>query len=158
MDVSAMSVIDSRWATLERRARRRDALLLVFLLAVPIAWSSAPGDSQEIVRARTFALVDRQGTVWAELKLEDGAPGLFIYDANGVSRASLAHGDDGTALYLSDELGDTRVGVAQFAHGGGGVALHGPENKGAAVLYYKDGGSLTFYDAEGGVIHRIPAR
>ena len=46
--------------------------------------------------------------------------------------------------------------MAQFAHGGGGVALHGPRDKGAAVLYYKGAGSLTMYDEAGKVVARVP--
>ena len=52
--------------------------------------------------------------------------------------------------------GTTRVGVAQFAHGGGGFALHGPEAKGAAVLYLQGDGSLTFYGPDGDVQARYP--
>lgn len=54
------------------------------------------------------------------------------------------------------KTGDTRIGVAQFAHGGGGFALHGPEAKGAAVLYLKERGTLTFYGDEGGVTRQAP--
>jgi hypothetical protein len=43
------------------------------------------------------------------------------------------------------------VGGTLFAHGGGGFALHGPEAKGAAVLYLKGDGNLTFFGAEGEV-------
>lgn len=55
-------------------------------------------------------------------------------------------------------MGDTRLGAAQFAHGGGGYALHGPGGRGAAVLYLSGDGSLTIYDAEGGVTARFPER
>ena len=49
------------------------------------------------------------------------------------------------------------AGVARFAHGGGGVALHGAESRGAAVLFLKDGaGSLTFYDESGETRQRVP--
>jgi len=59
-------------------------------------------------------------------------------------------------LYVRDASDQVRIGVAQFAHGGGGVALHGAAAKGAAVLYFKEQGSLTFYDSEGNVIARSP--
>jgi hypothetical protein len=71
-------------------------------------------------------------------------------------RVTLRHDDDETALYLRDAAGDIRVGVAQYAHGGGGFALNRPEVKGAAVLYFKEAGSLTFYDAEGTITSRVP--
>ncbi|MDH3732773.1 MAG: hypothetical protein OEU54_04530 [Gemmatimonadota bacterium] len=35
---------------------------------------------------------------------------------------------------------------------------HGPEMKGAAVLYLKGDGSLTFYGDDGAVLDRFPAR
>lgn len=82
---------------------------------------------------------------------------LQIVDAEGRVRMELAHDSSGTRLYVRDEAGDVRVGVAQFAHGGGGVALHGPGGRGAAVLYLKGDGSLTFYDAAGTATARFPA-
>ncbi len=44
----------------------------------------------------------------------------------------------------------TRVGVAQFAHGGGGVALYGPDSKVAAVLYLKVGAASASSTRRGG--------
>ncbi len=46
--------------------------------------------------------------------------------------------------------------MAQFAHGGG-VALRGPDSKGAAVLYFKDQGSLRSFDSEGQVTNQVLA-
>ena len=67
------------------------------------------------------------------------------------------HDETQAAMYLLDEAGAIRVGAAQYAHGGGGFALHGDESKGAAVLYMKDRkGTLTFYDDGGGVRARLP--
>lgn len=90
--------------------------------------------------------------------ITDTNRGLYLKDRNGVNRASLFHADDGTGLYIMDEGGVTRIGIAQFAHGGGGVALHGPESKGATVLYYKNDGSLRFFDAQGVVTNQVNAR
>jgi hypothetical protein len=39
----------------------------------------------------------------------------------------------------------------------GGVALHGPEGKGTAVLYLKGEGSLRFFGAAGNVTDQFPA-
>ena len=69
---------------------------------------------------------------------------------------ALAHDPGGSALFIRDSEGVIRVGVAQFAHGGGGVALHGPGSKGAAVLYFQEAGSLTFYDPDGNPTMRLP--
>lgn len=88
--------------------------------------------------------------------MTDEGPGLYLLDANGIARASLVHNEAETALYLRDTEDQVRIGVAQFAHGGGGVALHGAGARGAAVLYFKDEGSLTFYDPEGDIIWRSP--
>ena len=54
--------------------------------------------------------------------------------------------------------GTTRVGIAQFAHGGGGVALHGEQSRGALVMYYKDSGSVRFFGQNGDVLREIAAR
>ena len=80
-----------------------------------------------------------------------------LHDSEGVVRLSLTHDASQSALYISDSDGTTRVGVAQFAHGGGGVALHGAESKGATVLYHKGSGNLSFYDSEGNTTTRVPA-
>jgi len=48
------------------------------------------------------------------------------------------------------------IGLSQFAHGGGGLALHGENSKGASVLYHKGSGSLSFYDMEGNVKLKLP--
>ena len=79
-----------------------------------------------------------------------------LVDAEGRTRMDLTHDSLGTRLYIHDDAGDVRVGVAQFAHGGGGFALHGPGGSGAAVLYLKGSGNLSFYDSAGAVTARFP--
>jgi hypothetical protein len=97
--------------------------------------------------------------VQARLAATPQGPELQLLDADGVARATLGHGAEGTALYLRDTQGTTRVRVAQFAHGGGGFALHGEESKGGAALYLKSGnGTLTFYRADGTVVSRVPSQ
>lgn len=147
--------LERRIRALENANRRWRFAALATLVLLPVAWTvhRQPVDR---IEAQAFALVDARGEALAALTMTDGGPSLLLYDDTGVVRASLSHNDDETALYLRDAAGDNRVGVAQFAHGGGGFALHGPEVKGAAVLYYKDGGSLTFYDIDGQILHRFP--
>ena len=130
------------------------ALLLVGWLTAAVI----PNET-EAVRATRFELVDDSGTVRAVLgELDDETTGLAIYDDSSRVRLRAGHGPDATALFIRDDAGDTRVGVSQFAHGGGGFALHGEEMKGATVLYMKDGkGSLRLFDAEGNVTYQAPA-
>jgi hypothetical protein len=75
-----------------------------------------------------------------------------------MDRVALLHEADTDGLFVMDAEGTTRIGVAQFSHGGGGFALHGPESKGAAVLYLKGDGSLRFFDQEGAVTNQVLAR
>ncbi|GMV07977.1 MAG: hypothetical protein AMXMBFR53_42520 [Gemmatimonadota bacterium] len=144
--------LERRVARLERRSRVLTVALLL-VLGGAVAWRP---QTQDVVRAHRVEVVDAQGRVRAVLDAREEGPSLRLMDASGVARASLADDAEGTALYLRDGEGTTRVGVAQFAHGGGGFALHGPEARGAAVLYLKGEGSLTFYGAEGGVAARFP--
>jgi hypothetical protein len=66
-------------------------------------------------------------------------------------RSATIHDESQTGLLVLDEAGQIRVGAAQFAHGGGGFALHGPGGQTSAVLYLKDEGSLSFHRADGSV-------
>ena len=114
---------------------------------------------EKIVRAERLEIMGPQGEPAAILGFDDeGAAGLFINDPGGSMRVALAHDLSGSALFIRDAEGVIRVGVAQFAHGGGGVALHGPGSRGAAVLYLKDSGSLTFYDLEGNPTLSVPEK
>ncbi len=104
-------------------------------------------------------MVDAAGTVRAELGIDaDGSAGLFLYDPEGRTRACLIHDPSQSALYLFDDQNVIRVGAAQFAHGGGGLAIHGEQSKGSTVLYQKDGmGSLILRDKDGNIIDRMPS-
>lgn len=148
--------LERRIVALERQSRRWKILGLGCLVMVSI-WTCYPGRVREEVRARGFTLVDASDRTYAELKLTEEGPGLYLFDGQGTARASLAHNREETALYIRDAADQVRIGVAQFAHGGGGVALHGEAARGAAVLYFKEQGSLTFYDVEGNVVTRIPS-
>ncbi|NHZ73467.1 MAG: hypothetical protein GWP16_03240 [Nitrospirae bacterium] len=148
--------LESRIETLEKRTRLLLGALLVttslaFLGAAP---SAEPED--RTVRATRFELVDTEGRVRGELSLREGAPVFSLLDETGRDRLSLNHDAGGTALFIRDEGGVIRLGAAHFAHGGGGFALHGPDSKGAAVLYYDEAGSLSFYDPDGKRALRLP--
>jgi len=143
------------------RVERRQRWLAAAFLTLGAGWvGTAARDVSEVpdvLRARAVQMVDAEGRVRAELAIDDdGSAGLFVRDEEGRSRAVLVHDAAQSALYLLDEDGTIRVGSAQYAHGGGGFALHGPKSEGAAVLYLKDEGSLTFYGHDGAVLERIP--
>jgi hypothetical protein len=128
-------------ARLERRLRRLESLsrllgagLALSLLLVLGAFFSPRSPESDVVRARRLQVVDETGRV----------------------RIDLRHDSTETGLFVLDDAGNPRVGAAQFAHGGGGFALHGPGLKGAAVLYLKGAGTLSFYDSSGAVTARFP--
>lgn len=146
--------LEGRLARLEKQNRLFRALLAA-VAVMSIVAASQPADA---ISASGFRLLDEQGRVRAELAIREGAPGLYILHEEGRDRLVATHDAAGTGLYLKDEEGHSRVGVAQFAHGGGGVALHGPGARGAAVLYFKGEGSLRFFDEEGKVTNKVGAR
>lgn len=110
-----------------------------------------------VLRGSAIELISSDGQIRAELVMREGHPGLYLRDDNGVERVALFHNEEATGLYVNDSSTTTRIGIAQFAHGGGGVALHGADSKGAAVLYLKEEGSLRFFDRDGRVTDRVPA-
>ena len=149
--------LENRVRKLER-ANRVLVLLVVALALVFLFGGAAADGGSGPLQAQRIELVDAEGLVRAALGTDaEGSSGLFVYDPAGAVRLSLTHDADQSALFIRDAEGTVRVGVAQFAHGGGGVALHGAGAKGAAVLYHKENGSLSFYDTAGNVTARVPA-
>lgn len=145
--------------TIDRMARLESRVRILTFLVTALGLIFVTGAAQTMSRSlqgREIDLVDASGRVRAALKLKDGQPGIYLYDEQGLERAALQHNIEETGLFLRDGSGTDRVGIAQFAHGGGGLALHGPGSKGAAALYFKDRGTLTFYDPDGKVISRMP--
>lgn len=148
--------LEARVCRLEAANRRLLTALGAATCLVFVAAARSP-QSSELVSTRALEIVDEAGKVEARLAATPRGPELQLLDSEGVARVTLGHGAEGTALYLRDAQGTTRIGVAQFAHGGGGFALHGEESKGGAVLYLKAGrGTLTFYGADGTVVSRVP--
>jgi hypothetical protein len=134
----AMAMIDDL-GELERRVRqleRQNRVLFVgfAVLLLAAVGAAVPRQVPDVLRAHRLQLVDGNGSVRAELRHDSEETGLFIFD------------DDG----------DTRLGAAHFAHGGSGYALHGPQGRGAAVLYLKGDGALSLYDGDGAVTARFP--
>jgi hypothetical protein len=164
--MSDLATVESRIRSLERCRRlwATVSAVVVAALAVVAATPSAArrGDPELEAVARpgvdapAFRLLGPDGTVAAELKIGEAGPGLFLLDGEGRERVAIVHQVEQSGLFIKDADGHSRIDVAQFAHGGGGVALHGEEMKGAAVLYLEGDGSLSFYDREGGVRMRLP--
>ncbi len=140
------------------RLEKRNKLLSLAGMAMMALVFLGAAEGPEKSRASAFQLVDGEGRVRAELALREDGPGLFILDENQIDRVSIFHREDGSGLFIADSQGVTRVGAVQFAHGGGGFALHGPESKGAAVLYLKGEGSLRFFDGDGKVTNQVLAK
>lgn len=130
----AIARLEQRMRRLETTNRLLGAGLALSLLLMLGASFAPRSPSSDVVRAKRLQVIDETGRV----------------------RIDLRHDSTETGLFVLDEAGDPRVGAAQFAHGGGGVALHGPGLKGAAVLYFKGAGALTFYDSSGVVTARFP--
>ena len=148
--------LESRILNLERRTRFLVGVLLAIAVLALLGAATPSDPVAENLQARSFELLDADGRVRARLALHDGTPVLALLDQAGAERLTLNHDAGGTALLMRDDSGVVRLGAAHFAHGGGGFALHGPDSKGAAVLYYDGSGSLTFYDPDGGTTLRIP--
>ncbi len=148
---STIEDLNRRIASLERTLRFLLLALGVGVAGLVVAAATKPSTYQ----ASAFQLISEDGSIRGELAVQGGQPVLQLKDENGINRVSLFHEADASGIYVRDSEGVTRVGVAQFAHGGGGVALHGPDSKGAAVLYLKGAGSLRFIDAEGAVTNEV---
>ena len=129
-----LSTLGTRVRRLERLVHGLAAALVLCSVLLLVAARPTP-QAADVLQAKRFQLVDGEGRVRIDLRHDATETGLFVLDA----------------------VGDTRVGIAQFAHGGGGVALHGPSMRGAAVLYLKERGTLTIYDTTGAVTARFPA-
>lgn len=134
-----------------------NVVLVALMIVILVAGLSVLYSDRDVVRARAIQLVGSNGEVRAELVVRNGSPGLYLKDVSGLDRVALFDEPDGSGLHVMDSDGVTRIGVVQFAHGGGGVALHGPESKGAAVLYLKQSGSLRFFDRDGKVTNEVSA-
>lgn len=149
-----------RTDNLEHRVRRLERInlgLAAALCGAGVILLSAAVRPADVVTATRFVLIGEDGVTRAELRSTPGETGLFILDGEGTDRASLLYNEEETAMYLRDAAGDIRVGAAQYAHGGGGFAIHGEDTKGATVLYMKDlRGSLRLYDAEGNLTYQVP--
>ncbi len=158
--MNRLEQVEARLARVERYNRAL-SLLCTGIAGVLIAACTTLADREsprELIRASHLQIVDAAGQARVELGADAGGYALVIRDESGGERINLRHDAGETGLFVKDEAGDSRAGMAHFAHGGSGVALHGPGLRGAAVLYLKRGGSLSFIDADGSVEARFPDR
>jgi len=147
-------------STFEKKIAQLQIMLwcLALVIAAILAWLLLAPAADGALRAEAFELVDDDGHVIAVLESDNGYPRLSFRDADGIERIQLFHDAEATGLYLADGGGTTRIGIAQFAHGGGGVALHGEDSRGALVMYLKKSGSIRFFGQDGDVLREISAR
>ncbi len=109
-----------------------------------------------VIRASRFELVDDQGRVRIEMRMDEGSPVVALKDEDGKDRVLVFHQPDVTGVYLKDATEETRVGLAQFPHGGG-LAMHGEAAKGAAVyVLMNKQARLDIYDEDGTLTNRWP--
>ncbi len=151
--------LECRITRIERENRRLRLLGLVLLataLSACVALNATPGT--QTLTAERLLIVDANGETVIELGAVEGGYGLQLRDGDGRVRVSLHDNAEETGLFVRDQAGDSRVGMAHFAHGGSGFALHGEGLRGAAVLYYKKKGALSFYSEDGEVTARFPVR
>ena len=149
----------------EHRIRRLEIwnrIMILLLLGFVILFTKqgcVNDRSGDIIRCQKLEVVDKNGNLLAMVGVDpDGSRGLFVYDEQQRMRVLTIHDSTQSAFYALDEAGAIRVGLAQYAHGGGGLALHGSESKGGTVIYYKNGGSIRFYDRKGNTTLRIPEK
>lgn len=155
--------MDNAQDRLENRVKRLETLnkiyiLLVALFASIVFWGmqSVNDSVSDVLKAREFELVSSEGNVLARLTFKDNGPGLYLLDEEGRDRVAMIYGPEQGGYFVMDDSGHTRLGAALFSHGGAGYALHGKKMKGAAVLYYKEKGTLSFFGPEGEVLLRLP--
>ena len=147
--------VEERIQTLEGQIRVFIGIIVTLILIV-LFITVFDLNGSAVVTCQQINIIDAEGKEVAMIGIDkDGSWGLFIYDKSGKLRLATIHDTTQTALYLLDSTEAIRVGAAQYAHGGGGFALHGEQAKGSTVLYHKDSGSLTFYGENGAVLEKI---
>ncbi len=154
-EMTARKQLEDRVAGVERKTQCL-MLFLAGLITVVLVAAGVGPTSRDVLQATSFELVDSEGIVRAAIEMRDGFPAISLRDQRRGERVLITSTNSETAVFIKDSTGTIRLGMAQFAHGGGGFAAHGPESKGAAVLYLKGRGSLSFIDADGNVVMRLP--
>ena len=104
---------------------------------------------QQEVRTRHIIVEDEQGTIRAELKVDEGGPGLWLSHENGS--AVLAVRGDGPGLFLLDGKSTIRAGLTTGEDGAVLKLLDGKGKGGAALGVIEDGPGVALLDEKGTV-------
>ncbi len=132
-------------------------ILLLLKVFLPTFFFDDNSPARTIIQTSALQLKDANNQIRAGLEVIEGVPNFYLTDEKGNKRFIVSHSNEATQLFMNDAQGTTRVGIAQFSHGGGGFALHGEHSKGAAVLYFKEKGSLRFFDEQGKTTNQVLA-
>jgi len=151
-----MQAVVDRLGKLERQSRRwRLAAFLatIGLVAVfAMAQTSTPRElNAERVTARAFTLIDSTGKTRARWGSTEDGPALFLFDEAGRARVGLAATKEGSAgLELYDAAGNRKVGL-NVTNDEPRLFLYDDAGKmRAGLTVSKDGSAaLGFYDAAG---------
>ena len=104
------------------------ALLIVTLVYFTIVQASSSANELQVIRARSFELVDDKGQVRASL----------VVESNGE-----------TVFRLKDSKGEIRVKMGASETGSGLVLLNGNTNPGIHALTNNNSTSITLTDTSG---------
>ena len=103
-----MSTLEQRMEKMEKTIRNyRIAFVAVFLPAIVLIFSFAHKDPvSDIVKAKTFQVVDDYGAVLATLTSKSNAGQLIISDSRGNKLINMLRSDGGTgAIAVFDDKG-----------------------------------------------------
>ena len=161
-----------------RRLKRVAVTLLTGIAALAMMGQAVP--KSRIVEAEKFILKDANGRRRAELGLQDGSPGLYIYSQAGQLREELKDSDktvglglidNGTprvvlalsqagqvGLGLQDKDGTARALLNILPNGFGFLCLADKDGKDCAALFTLPNGSpgLEIYDKIGKIVWKAP--
>jgi hypothetical protein len=149
--MSEPTVVDARLDKLEqdnRRLKLTVGALLLVLAAVPLIGAVMPQQIPELIQAREFQTVDRNGTMRASMSNS----GFHYRDNNGTLIASMGQFFRGTGfraqafggLRLYDENGTARVDISDYA-----ITYHDENNILRAVMRAN---AITHYDENDNIV------
>ena len=131
-----------------------------------IAQAADEEQAPQTVTAERFQLVDSEGTVRALLHVDDsgsglvlhdttgkartaigvnasGAPGVYIFDADGRPRAAMADGGGVFGVFISNAEGRLRTALADSGTGAGVIVYDANVETRGALLYLDEFDSAT---------------